>query len=297
MTDLTPDNHILTEIYEKVGIVVVLYFPTEKQIAKLNRLSRFKHVFVVDNTPGFSERRFPNSNITYLPQYINIGIATALNIGIRGAMRDGCEYVNLYDQDSDYSEILVIKLYKAFKKAKKSFLKVALVAPKVAVINSSLGVTANNTKTDPLKPVHQVMTSGSLIDIQSLKKIGMMEDDLFIDLVDTEWCFRARWYNYNIIEYQDALMEHNLGIKTIIKGGISLTISTPVRYFYRYRNFFKIILRNYFPLKFKIKGVYARLIGFYYFVRYSEKPYESFKWILKGICSGLGIYNFDPNKK
>ncbi|HFP9739483.1 TPA: glycosyltransferase family 2 protein, partial [Escherichia coli] len=57
----------------------------------------------------------------------------------------------------------------------------------------------------------QIIASGKLINLEVLDQVGFMEDDLFIDGVDHEWCWRAGRLGYKIAIIENAIMKHRLG--------------------------------------------------------------------------------------
>ena len=45
---------------------------------------------------------------------------------------------------------------------------------------------------EDLTEVNELMSSTSLIPIEMFSKVGLLEETLFIDGVDHEWCWRAK---------------------------------------------------------------------------------------------------------
>jgi len=62
--------------------------------------------------------------------------------------------------------------------------------------------------------VESVITSGSLINLSTLDRIGGFRDEFFIDYVDSEFCFRARALGYRVAKTRKALMSHAIGAST-----------------------------------------------------------------------------------
>ena len=63
------------------------------------------------------------------------------------------------------------------------------------------------------KPLHSTLliSSGSLISVETLKVVGLMRDYYFIDYVDTEWCLRAEYLGYKNFVSAQAVMRHTIG--------------------------------------------------------------------------------------
>jgi rhamnosyltransferase len=60
--------------------------------------------------------------------------------------------------------------------------------------------------------VDRVITSGNIINLRIWKRIGEFNEQLFIDEVDHEFCYRLRNQGYNIIQIHTCRMYHSLGI-------------------------------------------------------------------------------------
>jgi rhamnosyltransferase len=56
-----------------------------------------------------------------------------------------------------------------------------------------------------------VITSGSLLPLAAHADIGPFREEFFIDLVDTDYCFRARAKGYHVIKSRQHLMSHAVG--------------------------------------------------------------------------------------
>jgi rhamnosyltransferase len=66
----------------------------------------------------------------------------------------------------------------------------------------------------PWEEVESVITSGSLVRLATLDRLGAFRDELFIDYVDSEYCFRARAEGYRVIKTRQPLMSHAIGAST-----------------------------------------------------------------------------------
>ena len=82
----------------------------------------------------------------------------------------------------------------------------------------------------------QAISSGSFIVTDVLEKTGLMNETLFIDYVDFEWCWRAVGLGYKIFTIPKIVINHRLG-ETVKKiGNRKLFIRNEIRYFYIIRN-------------------------------------------------------------
>ena len=59
--------------------------------------------------------------------------------------------------------------------------------------------------------VERAITSGSVVDIRIAGTIGGFDENLFIDEVDNEFCYRAQLHGYKILCFPQIKMQHHLG--------------------------------------------------------------------------------------
>src|ERR1700693_2517996 len=93
-----------------IAAVVVTYHPGPVVLDNMRRLSeQIDQIFVVDNgSAGVSKEvvaaldKLPAVQI--LRNASNLGIASALNIGIKQAIESGAEWIAMFDQDSSVTE-------------------------------------------------------------------------------------------------------------------------------------------------------------------------------------------------
>jgi hypothetical protein len=83
----------------------------------------------------------------------------------------------------------------------------------IAVVGSALGASggARGTPTAVWVEVCSVITSGSLVRVESCLQLGGFRTDFFVDYVDHEFCLRARRAGYRIIRTVLPMMMHNIG--------------------------------------------------------------------------------------
>lgn len=64
------------------------------------------------------------------------------------------------------------------------------------------------------------------------------ERGIFIDYVDTEWCFRALSKGYKLYMSEKAVMRHSVGDDTINLLNFKIPVHSGYRRYYRVRNLF-----------------------------------------------------------
>lgn len=241
------------------GTVVVFYRPDAGCIARANRLASFGPCVAVDNTEEVVDAAALglDPRVQYLPNGANLGIATAINQGVEALIARGCTSAILFDQDSEPSDTLLKELPRTLVTERARDARVALVGP--AYEDARLGGVAPFVRFGCLK-LHRIepvgvqpvevdflITSGSCINLMVWHDIGPMEDALFIDFVDLEWCIRAKSKGYVVLGAPALRLAHELGGEPVRMFGRVYPGHGPVRHYYLFRNAVALILRGYVP--------------------------------------------------
>ncbi|MCX7998056.1 MAG: hypothetical protein N3A69_03770, partial [Leptospiraceae bacterium] len=134
-------------------------------------------------------------------------------------------------------------------------------------------------------------TSGSVMSLELWEKLGKFDEELFLDYVDFDMCFRARLSGYKIYAVEKAIMKHTVGNREFYKflnRTIVLINHSPQRNYYVVRNAY-IMRKKYgkqFP-EFK-KGdkifMWKRSIKAIFF---EKNRIQKFFYILLGILHGF----------
>lgn len=186
----------------------------------------------------------------------NLGIAAAQNRGIevvmaRTASADTARrYVLFLDHDSVPAVDMVQCLLASDVRQRQSGQNVGAVGPVpvdkrtgtpgLFVRASSLwiGRAGCLSGCDELT-VDFLISSGTLVRTDVLANVGMMNEGLFIDHVDTEWCLRATALGYLLYGVCDARLAHSLGDEVVaVKFGRrrEVFVHSATRDYYMFRN-------------------------------------------------------------
>lgn len=201
----------------------------------------------------------------------NIGLAAAINRGIEHARQGGFVHALILDQDSIPATGMVATLRHALDGPGVGE-RVAAVGPQF--LDTRNGVPAPFVRIGfPFNhklygsPGERVecdflISSGSLIPLPVLERIGGMDESLFIDNVDLEWSFRARHHGYRLYGVCDAKMGHSIGDSVRpsrwVRGG--RFVHGPVRLYYMMRNRVLLYRRRETPAKWIAQDL-PRLFG------------------------------------
>ncbi|AXC12938.1 dTDP-rhamnosyl transferase RfbF [Acidisarcina polymorpha] len=137
----------------------------------------------------------------------NLGIAAALNTGIRWAQSHDFSWVALFDQDSTVEAGLIEKML-AYYAEQPDQAKVAIVVPRYIDRKSGAEMPLLHDKDGKIMVVR---TSGSLMPVSVFDHTGWFLEDFVIDQVDYEYCLRLGTLGYKIIACRQATLIHSLG--------------------------------------------------------------------------------------
>jgi rhamnosyltransferase len=250
-----------------VAAIIVTYHPDQDFSQRLAALlAQLTRVIIVDN--GSEESCLSplqpyladDNRVTIHRNETNLGIATALNQGFRMLIAEGYRWVLTLDQDSIPATGMVAALCERLR-ADPDPSRIAMVgANRRDPVNPSAEHLWVRPKTGfPFfervdckrlddRGTTAVITSGTLTSTAVFEEIGPFRDELFIDLVDTEYCLRALRAGYRIVGACGANLVHRIGgTRTVSVLGIQIaaTHHAPVRRYYLLRNS-TILMGEYF---------------------------------------------------
>lgn len=228
---------------------MVLFKPDwEVTVKAINALApQVDELCVVDNTPAADNsshfRGFPN--IHYIPLGENRGIAAAQNVGIQHFIDLAYDFVVFSDQDSTCPENLIDGLLNDFHLLKGNNYPIGLIGP--APINRKTGIPYENKKkyidtfnlnNHTFIESESIISSFSLVPTINFIKTGLFFEELFIDFVENEWCFRLKnKLGLSAFISKRLKIEHELGYSKKFLGR-NISISSPFRLYFQIRNFF-----------------------------------------------------------
>jgi rhamnosyltransferase len=118
-----------------------------------------------------------------------------------------------------------------------------------------------------------------------------MDERLFIDNIDMEWCFRAKAKGYRLLGVSDALLYHRLGdsVRRLPFPGIdkAVLIHSPRRQYYIMRNRLLLYRRAYVPLAWKCADFPRLLFKLVYFSLFVAPRRENLRMMWRGLRDGL----------
>jgi rhamnosyltransferase len=212
--------------FPPTGAVVVTYFPDPGFATRLAVIAReVAPILVIDNSadPAVHARLAAvcaSAGCKFIASPANVGLATALNRGFALLRARGRRWAIAFDQDSTPAPGFAAALHAT-----------AVRQPVAAAIGANwtdearpdlpsrhlhaccgVGFRRRPAAAD-LPDVTCVIASGTLFALPVWHALGGFDDTLFLDLVDTEFCLRARAAGHRIAVAAAARLVHRRGAK------------------------------------------------------------------------------------
>lgn len=216
-----------------------------------------------------------DENIVLLKNNSNIGIASALNILCGWSYRHGYKFILTLDQDS----VCPFNIVKVLQRDMKP--RIAIVAPNIIYRNNE---TFSINK-HGIEDVDWVITSASFTNLAIWKELDGFDENLFIDGVDLDFCYRATNKGYRIIKDNDVNLIHELGnlrCKKILGRTVYITNHPPLRKYYMVRN--AIYLDKKLNIKRSTSYISKNILKTLIF---ENQKFVKMKYIFKGIKDGF----------
>jgi rhamnosyltransferase len=270
----------------KIAGTVILYYPDEIVIKNISTyLNLVSILYVVDNTEIPSKPISDNlkslSNVVYLHDGENKGIAERLNQISNLSIHNGFDYLMTMDQDSSFEGENLNNYFNciSFFKEKENVSMFGINhVEKIAGSNICNAVKVNH-----------LITSGSILNLRLVNHIGGFDEKLFIDEVDFEYCLRSVAMGFDIVQFDNIFLNHNLGQTSRHRSFkttrlTSRTLHPQVRMYYMMRNFLYVQskYKKIFPREIKQRKNIL-LNRFKNNILYNKQRFKVIKYISKGL--------------
>lgn len=221
----------------------------------------------------------------------NLGIASALNIGVKQAEKLGAQWVLTMDNDSISTTDMVktmLSTYESLDGEKKN--KVVSITPMhietgytETLPKDRMSILDNNSYME----IDVCITSGNLVKTSVFKQVDYFEEKLFIDSVDFDFCFKLKNKGYKLVQAKGAKLLHRCGNaceKKILFFKTGYTNHNYIRRYYMTRN--RLYLWNKYYgvgtnfIKNDKKAFYTEILKILFL---EEDKKRKLKMIIKGI--------------
>lgn len=278
----------------RVSAIVVTYNPVIKELKENieSYSNQVDLVILVDNSTDLTvsnkvaELGDKFENIKVIGIGHNAGIAKAQNIGVQYAIDCGYEYFLEMDQDSKLSPDYINSAYRVYQDLTKK--------EKVAALGG-VAIAGNGEIFDGKKlgvgviPIDKTLSSGLFYKKDAYDIVGPKIEDMFIDLVDWEWCWRAKALGLTTFVNTEMTIEHAIGDGN--KQFLLLTygVPSPIRHYYAFRNSLFLMKKNYVPIGWKIKTLVILCFKLMIYGLLLEQGKKRVTYMLRGIKDAITL--------
>lgn len=229
-----------------LGSVTVWYNPESGFVDNIKSYADISGLLVVvDNSLESNEALFntiEHANKLYIWNAENMGIAKALNQGLKVLLTRKYKFALTLDQDSSFKNEELEKLLTAA--ANLDYADVGILSP----IHVQQNGIANYYPT-AYTPLTCVMTSGNILNLEIAETIGFFKEELFIDHVDNEYCLRLHKRGFKVLA-ANSFLTHELGKEVdacfMGKRVGSFISHSPQRLYFFVRNSIYILSKYFF---------------------------------------------------
>ncbi len=238
----------------------------------------------------------------------NTGIANAQNLGAVVALEQSqdIEFLFFLDHDSVPDNQCLDTLVDVARELQSNNTRVGVLGPKLVDPRTEieygfhkfrfLTITRirKNSTGQAVTQCDQVNSSGSLIPVTAWQEVGPFDQQLFIDHVETDWCFRAKHKGYKLFGVFTAKMFHEMGDDNEtfwFFGNRSLPYRSPLRHYYIVRNSLFLQKQRYTPIRWRLLNLSKLLFTFVYFGFFATENAQHRKMIIKGVRDGMAGRN------
>lgn len=162
-----------------------------------------------------------------------------MNYGMKEALKEKYDWALLMDADSVLQNDIV-SLYKRFSEM-SSENNIAVLAP-VHLYDRS-----KNHLYEGVRSVKWAMTSGCFYHVGIFEKLHGFNEELFVDGLDMDYCYKARQNGFQILEMGAAGIKHHPAETRFVKLGSRVLLkygdASPWRYYMQARALVWVILK------------------------------------------------------
>ena len=121
---------------------------------------------------------------------------------------------------------------------------------------------------NPEVEVDGLNSSGTLISTEAFRVIGEFDSHLFVDHVETDWCFKAKAKGFKLFATTKTKLTHFMGDDICyywFLGKKSMPYRSPSRHYYLARNSILLQKRGYIPAAWKASNILKLCFTYMYF--------------------------------
>ncbi|MRT58581.1 glycosyltransferase [Enterobacteriaceae bacterium RIT693] len=277
-----------------IAVIIVCYHPDNKKLLNLvHAVTSEKSIIYVANNGGMERSLIENleKKDISVTTFNNVGLGKAIN-EIAETLPESAQIIFTFDQDSAPPDGFITNVWHHYQSLQDSDCQLGVLTPKFIDSRSGFEYSLDTiNQSNKYSELLITLQSGMCIPKKVWEK-EKFNNDLFIEFVDTEWCYRIHSKGYKILQMNDVVMHHevsDLAPKEFFK--FKLLKYSPIRRYYFFRNAIFLLKQNYVPLYNKLRlltGMGNRCMSI---LLLDDKKISSLTNSFKGIWHGIWMSN------
>lgn len=286
--------------------IIVTYYPNIPHLLNMcdSLIKANTKIIIFDNTPYIEKEKhlklsifehIDKKVITIIGDGVNHGLSVAFNQSIIFAVKNNTsiEAFLFFDQDSTLTSEKILSLISKYNYLKCTNIPVGVLgALPVDTKGAPYFVrkskdTCNKVDSKNYICSDFVISSFSLVPKTTLDKIGLFDEKLFIDLVDSEFSYRCTKNNLLNLVSKQVQFKHVIGERRGNFFGLrSFAISSPIRNYYQARNLILVGI-DYGWYGFIVSKISKRFFQVILSSFYDGNFATRMKYFFKGVAHGI----------
>lgn len=250
-------------------------------------------IILVDNSDSNIISDLGISSLIVFRLEENFGIARAQNIGIDFLIEQEFDGLFFFDQDSTITKDFVFEMSRYLNSnIPQVFLPRALDFNSgldifTYKVSSFFGYKKINFGLSNISLTELGISSGMLVNRKAIKCVGLMDEDYFIDYVETDWFLRCKVEKIPVYCIASALMKHSIGSYNFKIFNFTFFIHPPIRAYYQIRNSFLFFRKKHVPLKLGIFEIFSTFFHYIIVLFVVRNKLAYFRLIINGFLHGI----------
>ncbi len=275
------------------AVIIICYNPTKEKI--INLIAKVKsegtNIYIANNG-GMSDNLIDSlqeQDVNVISFGANLGLGKAIN-KIAENLPNTVQAIFTFDQDSAPPDNYILKVWGKYLKLMERKIPLGVLTPKFVDARSGYQYQQDAIATDDeFTELTITLQSGMCIPLAVWCR-EKFNPELFIEFVDTEWCYRIKSKGYKVLQMNDIVMHHEVSDqapKTFLS--FKLLKYKPIRRYYFFRNAVFLLKQDYVPIynKFRLlTGACNRILSI---ALLDELKFEAYKQSIRGIVDGIKL--------
>jgi rhamnosyltransferase len=295
---------------ETLAVITVTYHPNLDLLkSQLESLPAAALKIIVDNASPVALRDAvrelcaAGTRCLFIANETNRGLPAAINQGVRRAREalQDCRYLLFLDQDTEPGENGIFGLLQWYEKLNAAGADPGCIGPRMVDADTGLDHGfhliagwrwVRRYPSPDSAPVEcaNLNCSGTLLRAELFVRLGGLDEDFFLDHLDTEWAFRVQAAGYKLFGIPAISFRHRMGQKTwrIWLGGWRVwPYRMPQRHYLLFRNSIWLMRRDYVPAVWKIWAALKLMLTMTVHALMDRRRFSQLQSMVRGIVAGM----------